>query len=229
MDLNSSLKVSLQTLAEPDYQKFSSNLLPGISNILGVRLPLLRKIAKKLSKSDWEMYLNQALDDSFEEIMLQGMTIGYVSSDLSTILPYVTNFVAKIDNWSICDSFCSSLKLPKQYPKEMWNYILPYLTDTREYYVRFGVVMLIFYYIDEEHIDNVLYLLDDIKHSGYYVRMAVAWAVSICYINFPQVTMNYLTNNTLDDDTYNKSLQKIVESLKIDSDTKKFIKSLRRR
>ena len=122
MEINNVIKEKLSVLAESKYQKFSSGLLPGIHNILGVRLPELRKIAKKLAKDDWQGYLQNASDDSFEEIMLQGITIGYVKSELSDILPYITIFVNKIDNWSVCDSFCSGLKLPKQYPKEMWEY-----------------------------------------------------------------------------------------------------------
>ncbi len=229
MDINYKIKEELSELAEPEYQKFSSRLLPNTNNVLGIRLPKLRKIAKRLAKSDWQLYLKNASDDSFEEIMLQGMTIGYVKAELIEILPYVTQFIAKIDNWSVCDSFCSGLKLPKDYHKEMWDYLIPYLSDNREYYVRFGIVMLIFYYIDEKHIDVVLKLLDAVKHPAYYVKMAAAWAISICYINFPEKTLNYLNNNTLDDETYNKTLQKIIESLKIDKDTKNLMRKMKRK
>ncbi len=229
MEINNVIKEELSVLAEPKYQKFSSGLLPGIHNILGVRLPELRKIAKKLAKDDWQGYLQNASDDSFEEIMLQGMTIGYVKSELSDILPYITTFVNKIDNWSVCDSFCSGLKLPKQYPKEMWKYLMSYLSATHEYHVRFGIVMLLFYYIDDNHIDETLKLLDCIKHPGYYVKMSVAWAISICYIKFPEKTIKFLKNNTLDDMTYNKALQKITESLQIDKDTKCLIRNMKRK
>jgi len=229
MEINNVIKEKLSILVEPKYQKFSSGLLPGVHNILGVRLPELRKIAKNLAKCDWQHYLQNASDDTFEEIMLQGMTIGYVKSELSDILPYITTFVNKIDNWSVCDSFCSGLKLPKQYPEEMWKYLMSYLSDTDEYHVRFGIVMLLFYYIDDNHIDEILKLLNYIKHPGYYVKMSVAWAISICYIRFPEKTIKFLKNNTLDDMTYNKTLQKITESLQIDKDTKSLIKNMKRK
>jgi hypothetical protein len=71
--------------------------------------------------------------------------------------------------------------------------------------------------------------LDAIKHPGYYVKMAAAWAISLCYIKFPRITMDYLQNSSLDDFTYNKALQKIIESYQVNQDTKKIIRSMKRK
>ena len=85
-------------------------------------------------------------------------------------------------------------------------------------------------FIDEEHIHELLRLYDDIRHEGYYVRMGVAWALSVCFVRFPEFTMRYLREgNTLDDFTYNKTLQKITESYRVDSDTKQVIKGMKRK
>lgn len=228
MNQNEIIRAKLLSLSEPEYQKFSSRLLPGVDNILGVRLPSLRQIAKELAKGDWQEYLNNARCDSFEEIMLQGMTLGYVKAELPLLLHYVTNFLPKINNWSVCDSFCSGLKLPKLYKEKMWAFILPHLNSSHAYTVRFGIVMLLNYYIDETYIDQVLSYLDQIKYDSYYVKMAVAWAISICFIKFPDKTIEYLNNNSLDDITYQKTLNKIIESQKIDSHTKSIIRKMRK-
>lgn len=224
------LRERLENLAEPEYQRFSSSLIPniGAERVLGVRLPNLRKIAKEIAKGDWREYLKVARDDSFEEVMLQGMVIGYAKTELSEMLIYIEEFLPKIDNWSVCDSFCTGLKVTKQYPDEIWRFIIPYLKDTRPYYIRFGVVMLIDYYIDKEHIDAALQYLDSIHHEDYYVKMAVAWAVSMYYVKLPEETLKYLKENHLDDFTYNKALQKITESLKVDNETKQMIKNMKR-
>ena len=95
--------------------------------------------------------------------------------------------------------------------------------------MRFGVVMLLDYYIEEAYIDRVLRLLNEARHDGYYVKMAVAWAVSVCYVKFPEKTMEYLKNNTLEDFTYNKALQKITESLRVGRDEKELIRSMKRK
>ena len=104
----------------------------------------------------------------------------------------------------------------------------PYLKSNKEFEIRFAVVIILNYYITEDYIDLVLETLDDVKHEGYYVKMAVAWAISLCFVKFEEKTMNYLKNNKLDDFTYNKSLQKICESLRVDKDTKAIIKSMKR-
>jgi len=214
---------------DSDYQQFSASLLPTITNILGVRIPALRIMAKQIVKDDWRMYLQQADHEYFEEVMLQGMVIGYAQMDIEERLQYITDFVPKIDNWSVCDRFCGGLKFTSTHQQPVWEFILPYLSSEHEYEVRFAVVMLLTYYVDEYYIQDVLRHLDRVQHEGYYVKMAVAWAISICYIHLPEPTMHYLQHNQLDRFTYNKALQKITESYRIDPETKHHIRSMRRK
>ena len=228
VDLNLEIKRELASMAEPEFRKFEASLLPGVENIIGVRLPSLRKLAKKLSKDEWRSYLECASDDTFEEIMLQGMVIGLVKTDVDEALRYAAEFVRKIDNWTVCDTFCTGLKVAKRHQDRVLEFVLPYLSDRREYHVRFGVVMLLAHYVNDFYIDTVLKVLDRVCHEGYYVKMAVAWAVSVCYVKFPSLTMEYLKNNCLDDDTYNKALRKIVESSKVDKGTKDMIRAMKR-
>lgn len=227
--MKNTIRTQIFELIEPEYQKFSAALIPNINNLLGVRLPELRKIAKKIAKNDWRTYLKTAEDDYFEETMLQGMVIGYIKTDIDEHLSYVTSFVPKIDNWSVCDSFCVGLKFTKEHSKRVWEFLQSYLSSENEFEVRFGVVMLLDFYIENEYIDEVLNLLDSTKHKGFYAQMAVAWAISICYIKSPNLTLDYLKDNTLDDFTYNKALQKITESYRVDKETKALIRSMKRK
>jgi 3-methyladenine DNA glycosylase AlkD len=216
-------------LADDEYKKFQENLCPDNDNIVGVRLPLLRDLAREIAKGDWRTYIKTAQDEYYEEIMLQGMVIGCVRTDVEERLRYITNFVPKIDNWGVCDSFCSGLKFTKSNMQRVWDYLQSYASSGQEFEVRFFVVMLLDFYIKENYVDKVLKSLDKVKHKGYYVRMAVAWAVSTCYIKFPEKTMEYLKNNTLDNFTYNKALQKIMESLRVGEDAKVIIRSMKRK
>ena len=100
------IKAELVRLAEPEYAVFSRRLLPGTENVLGVRLPLLRRLARRIAKGDWAAYLDTAGDGSFEEVMLQGMVIGAICAPPQEVLARTAAFVPKIDNWSVCDSFC---------------------------------------------------------------------------------------------------------------------------
>ncbi|GGH23680.1 DNA alkylation repair protein [Paenibacillus segetis] len=227
--MEQTIRELIMELAEEDYQKFSASLIPNINNVLGVRIPLLRNLAKQIVKGDWRTYLEHADQDYFEEVMLQGIVIGYIKADIEEILQYVRDFVPKIDNWSVCDSFCVGLKFVKTNRARVWDFLQPYLMSGKEYEIRFGVVMLLDYYIDEEYIERVLQCLDRINHEGYYVKMAVAWAVSICYVKLPEPTMTFLKGNSLDDFTYNKALQKITESYRVDQETKTIIRSMKRK
>lgn len=223
------IREQLIVQSEENYQKFSSRLLPNVDNILGVRIPNLRKMAKEIAKGEWRAYLEQANHQYFEELMIQGMVIGYAKAPVEEIVDYVRIFVPKITNWSVCDSFCSGLKITNKNKEIMWEVLLPYLSSDKEFEVRFAVVMLLNYYVDSEYIERVLQLLNGVQHEGYYAKMAVAWAISICYIKMPEPTLLFLKKNNLDDFTYHKALQKITDSLVIDQDTKVIIRSMKRK
>lgn len=222
------IRQKLSKLAEPEYQKFASSLLPETKNILGVRLPYLRKIAKQLAREGKFPKQMQATNISFEEIMLQGMVIGYIEGDFDTIQPMIKDFVPAIDNWSVCDSFCSGLKITNQYPAQMWNLLQDYLYSDGEFEARFGVVMLLNYFIKKEYLTKIFSIFDRITQDGYYCKMAVAWAISICYVKFPQETMTYLLKNELDEFTYLKALQKITESRQVSAEAKKIIQRMKK-
>ncbi len=221
----------LKSLSEPEYQKFNRGLIPGVDNILGVRSPYLRQIAREIAKYDWRSYLDEAEnnDDIYmEQTLIHGIVIGLIKTDLTEILKHVSTFLPKINNWAVCDSFCCGLKIADKYQSEVWEFLQPIFSDNHEYYLRFGVVMMLSHYINENYIDRVLASLDLIHHDGYYLKMAVAWAVSVCYIKFPTRTLEFLQHNSLDDLTFNKALQKICESKRIDLQTKALIKDLKR-
>ncbi|MDF2537186.1 MAG: alkylation repair protein [Herbinix sp.] len=223
-----SIKEELKELAEEKYRIFSASLIPGKENVLGVRLPLLRKLAVRIAKGDWQDYLNQAQDDTMEEVMLQGMVIGTIKTDIEVILKLTEEFIPKIDCWSVCDSFCGSLKIVKDNRERVWKFLQQYFNSDQEYDIRFGVVMLLGYYVLPEYYEKAFTIFDNIKQEGYYVKMAVAWAISTYYTSFPDQTLDYLKRCNLDDFTYNKALQKITESLKVDLKTKEIIRSMKR-
>ena len=216
------IKEKLLELSDPKYKEFHGGLCPGTENIIGVRVPVLRKYAQELFKEkDWKQTIEEIDNEYYEEIMLQGMLIGQAKNeDINTILKNVEKYVPKIDNWAICDVFCAGLKITKKYKKEMWNFIKKYLKSDKEFEKRFAVVMILDYYIDEEYLEEDFKIFDDIKHEGYYVKMAVAWAISLCLIKYYEDTLEYLKKSKIDNWTYNKAIQKAIESYRI-SDEKK--------
>lgn len=218
----------LRALAEPGYRAFASSLLPGVDNLLGVRLPILRRLSRKMASSQGAASLAGLTEDSFEETMLQGMIIGCLPGTPDEVLPLIAAFVPKITNWSLCDSFCSGLKIAARYPDDVWDFLIPYLSAGEEFAARFGVVMLLLYYLDDRHIDRVLALLDTVEQPEYYARMAVAWAVSACYVRYSEKTLAWLDDCRLDAFTCNKALQKAMESRCVTSAQRALLRARKR-
>ena len=230
--MKNEIKKELIKLSDAKYKEFHSGLCPGIDNILGIRVPILREYAKKLEK---QYTLNELLDniddEYYEEIMLQGMIIGLQTKEnWQTIEMAINNFVPKINNWAICDIFCAGLKITKKYKENMWEVVQKYLKSDSEFEIRFAVVMIIDYYISEEYLEKDFEIFNNITNQEYYVKMAVAWAISICLIKFYDKTLNYLLSDTkIDDWTYNKALQKAIESYRINEKQKEELRKMKRK
>lgn len=222
------IRKRLEKEADEKYQKFSASLIPNINNVLGVRVPVLRKIAKELYKTGEYSEFFNALAKYMEENLLKGMIIGLMKAPIEKVLPFVRDFVPLIDNWEVCDNFCSGLKVVEEDLELFWNFVQPYFSSKNEYDIRFAYVMLLNYYVIDDYIDKIFMIVDEFKDDRYYAKMAVAWLLSICYVKYPQKTEKYLKNSKLDDWTFNKSIQKICESLRVDKETKNNLKKLKR-
>lgn len=229
--IRAEVRTFLKENSDPAYRQFAAKLLPGIEGIQGVRLPRLRCLAKQLSQTRAEEYL-QAMDGEakplFEETMLEGMVIGYADLDFAVRLEYVAGFVPKIGNWSVCDSFCSGLKCSAVNEAQLWHFLQPYFVSEREFFARFAAVMALDFFVREDYLERVLTALASVRQEGCYARMAVAWAVSVCFVKFPGRLLAYLQDNPLDDVTYHKALQKITESQRVGEADKEIIRGLQR-
>ena len=219
-------------LARRANKPFTQGLHPGVPHVLGLRIPDLRSLAKRIASKDWERYLSDAGEYYMEERILHGLVLGYIHPDnLEMYLKRVTRFVSLINSWSVCDTFSFAGGYPYVIKNQecIWSYLKVRMQGTQEYEVRFGVVMAIKYFIIQRYVDELFNCLDSISNEGYYARMAVAWAISVCYVKFPTRTLEYLSQNNLDDFTYNKSLQKILESYRVSDSDKQLIKSMKRK
>ena len=221
----------IKAYVDPKYKEFSQKLIPNNEEILGIRLPQLRIFAKDIANDDWQSYFNVAQNDSHEEILLQGLVIGYIrynKGNFNDILKLIETFIPKINNWAVCDTFCAGLKIIKKNKKQMFEFLVPYIESSEEFKQRFAVVILMDYFINEEYIDKLFIIFNSIKSDKYYTNMAIAWALSFCFIKFEEKTFIYLNNNNLNNFTYNKALQKIIESLRISEDTKANVRKMKR-
>ena len=217
----------LYSLEDNKYREFSSKLIFD-SNIIGIRTPILKQIAREISVSDYNYFILNNTHKTYEENMLEGLVLGYLKIDFNNVIDLLNNFVKYIDNWAVCDQTAANLKIFKKNKDKGLNAIKKYLKDKNYWINRFGYVLLLDYYIEDKYLYEIFKFFDDYKDE-YYVKMSIAWLISTCYIKYKDKTIEYLKNNTLDDWTFNKAIQKIIESKRVSLKDKEYLKGLKRK
>ena len=163
-----------------------------------------------------------------EEKVLYGFILGYSKIDFQERLKRIDFFINIIDNWAVCDIVDSSFKFINKNKEDFYNYLASKLSATNPWEQRFIFVMLLAYYIEDKYLKDIFKICEKIKSDEYYVKMAKAWLLSICYVKFKNETYKFLEKTKLDNWTVNKSIQKIRESLRVTKEEKEKILLLKR-
>lgn len=228
------IRQKMQALAEEDYREFNRKLIPGVDRVLGIRLPVLRKFAKETAKGDFRAYLDEmeeqeSTDLYHEEIMCQGMVLGYARMEREERRKYLDRFVPRITNWAVCDCSVTGYKYMEKEPDYWFDYLRKYQGSPEEFEIRFMIVAMMSHFVDQEHIDEILRICAETRHDGYYAKMGIAWTIQVCYVKFPEKTRNLLEHNEMDDFTHNKAIQKIRESYRVGREEKEALNLLKRK
>ena len=234
MELKNEVKRYLLKLEDKKYLEFSKDLNAKVENFkqIGVRIPMIRSYAKELSKSyDLAFLMNNIDEEYYEELMLKGILIGsFKKISYDELEKYICIFVPKINDWAICDCFCNSLKITKKYHKQMWKLINRYLKSKKEFEVRFALVMILNYYIDYKYIEEIYRIINNVNLDKYYVKMANAWLISYCCIKYYDRTFEFLKEKCIIDKwTFNKGIQKAIESYRITNEQKQKLKKIKKK
>jgi 3-methyladenine DNA glycosylase AlkD len=225
------IDVILNKHIDQKYREFHKRICTTKYVILGIRLPILKSICKDLIKKyDYKDIINSLNNKYYEHILLEGLVIANIKINNDERLKLIDKYLKKIDNWAICDSFCCSLKMFKKEQDKYIKIIDKYINSNKEYYVRFSIVILLLYYINDNYIDYVLNKLVSIKNEEYYVKMAISWAISVCLVKYFNKTKKYLEDNKYNFDlfVYNKALQKARESYRLKEEEKNILKEMKR-
>ena len=209
-----------------NYRNFHSKLILNEMPLIGIRTPLLKELAKKISMGDYQSFIKENQHYYYEENVLHGLLIGYLKIDFAYVLKELDNFLPYNLNWAINDIVCANTKLFKINKEKGYQWILKLLQTKDPWKIRFGLVLLLNYYITEEYIDQILDLCTQEYIDHYYVNMAIAWLLSICYINYPDKTITLLKNNLLSLWIHNKTISKIRDSYRVSKDQKNYLKTL---
>lgn len=201
----------------------SDEYLERHTKILNTKMPVyalsianIRLVAKNIFKGDYLEFLKQTQNNSYEEVTIEGLVIAQIGDlDLQTKL--LADWTTNIDNWSSCDTVVSSLKALKK-SKDKAKYFEHYKQmcfDEREFVARVGIVCLMTNFLEDKYIDEILEACKNVKHQGYYVKMAVAWLISFAFMKFKNKTYALLQQKCLDKFTQNKAISKCRDSFQV--------------
>ena len=216
-------------LQEVNYKQFHSKLMPTINPdiIIGVRTPALRKLAKQLAgTSEAERFFRQLPHVYYEENNLHGFLLESIK-DFDTCIKALNEFLPYVDNWATCDMM--SPKVLRTDLPRLYEWVKIWIASGETYTLRFGVNMLMKYYLEEAFLPEYPELVASVRSEEYYVKMVVAWYFATALAKQYEVILPYLTEHRLDVWTHNKTIQKAVESYRITPEQKNYLKTLKRK
>lgn len=217
----------LSELSDPTYRDFHAGLIPNISpeTILGVRVPALRKLARELRGSAEAQEFMAALPhEYYDENCLHGLLINDIK-DFGATVSALDAFLPYVDNWAVCDLI--SPRSFKSRPPELPAHVRRWLESSHSYTVRFGIGVLMSFYLDEDFEPAQLEAVAERCCEEYYVNMMVAWYFATALAKQPEAALPYIENRRLSRWTHNKAIQKSIESRRIPDETKAYLKTLR--
>ena len=221
------IRAQLFALQDKEYQVFNSRLMPTLppETVIGVRVPLLRRLAKQLADTPQAVAFVQCLPHFYyEENALHAFLLESVR-DFGTALAATERFLPYVDNWAVCDSF--SPKVFAQHKPELLSAIRRWLGSDQVYTVRYGIGMLMRYYLDESLRPEYLAWVGGVHSGEYYLNMMRAWYFATALAKQPAAALPWLIEKRLDVWTHNKTIQKAVESRRITPEQKQTLRALR--
>ena len=209
------VKAQLTDLAQGNesYAAFNQRIVNTKMPVIGVRVPDLRRLARGLapnmSAADISKLLT-AKNESFDYVLLCGLLITHARLDDLVAIDLAKQYLPLVDSWAHIDVF---VEKKRRFAGEIWwDFALECLQNEDEFTVRYGVISLMTNFLDEAHIDQVFAALRNVKHDGYYVKMALAWLYATAAVNFFELTLAELEDEHIDTWTRNKAYQKMRES-----------------
>lgn len=228
MSLNP-LTQALFELKDDNYREFHAKLIPNVpaEKIIGVRTPALRDFAKKVAKmQEVRAFLKDLPHFYYEENNLHGALLSLIfSNDIGQFLAEIERFLPYVDNWATCDML--SPKIFKKNLPLVYEKVKGWLKSGKTYTVRFGIVTLLGFFLDDAFKPEMLQLVADVKPGEFYVKMAAAWYFSVALVKQYDAALPYFKNKQLDPWTHNKAIQKALESRRVSPETKEYLKSLK--
>ena len=222
-----SLQERLFAMQDKQYAAFQAKLTPGVpvESFIGIRVPVLRKFAKELTKEAVsEEFLHQLPHEYYDENMLHGLLISQVK-DYEECIQLTDRFLPFVDNWAVCDIM--SPKVFAKHKKELLAKIKTWSKSLHVYTCRFGIETLMSHYLDEDFKAEYLEIPASVRSEEYYVKMMVAWFFATALAMQWDQAIPYIEQRRLAPWTHNKTIQKAIESYRITPEQKEYLRTLK--
>lgn len=221
------IRQSLFGLQDIKYRDFQAKLIPGMGTetMIGVRTPDLRKLAKQMYKrEDIGIFLQDLPHRYFDENQVHAFIVSELKN-FELCMDEVERFLPFVDNWATCDQM--SPKVFKKHRQELLAKIREWISSGHTYTVRFGIGMLMQYFLDEDFDPAYAELAAGIHSEEYYVNMMIAWYFATALAKQYEAVLPYIEERRLDPWVHNKTIQKAVESYRVSAEHKDYLRSLK--
>ena len=225
--ISDEIRDELFKMQDIGYRDFNSKLIPTVKkeDMIGVRTPELRKYAKKLLKEEGvEDFLHSLPHKYFDENQLHAFIISEIK-DFKLCIDELIIFLPYLDNWATCDQL--SPKIFKKYRNDLLPHIYEWLKSDKTYTVRFGIGMLMEHFLDEDFKTEYPEMVAAVRSEEYYINMMTAWYFATALAKQYESILPFIEGNKLDTWTHNKSIQKAIESNRINAEQKNYLKGLK--
>ena len=217
--------ISLQDLKYRDFH--TSLVLNSKYEFIGIRTPIMKDIAKQIAKGNIEEFLKYTQDKYYEEIMIQGLVISHIK-DEKIFYKYFKKHIKKIDNWALCDTFCSAIKIVEKHEYKYFKEAIELSLNSKEFISRVGLIIILGHFIKQENLSSIFDTLNKITSDKFYINMAEAWLVCEMYTKFPKETTEFIKKNNLNKFTQNKAISKIHDSFRVSAKEKELLKKYKK-
>lgn len=221
--------IELLNRLKPEVKSGFNPIIPNSKRIRGIAVPKLRKVAQEVARNGYEEFLESNPNSDFEMEMIHSFVIGYAKDEIEKVVSYLKQWAEELHDWAVCDALCQNFRTARKYRMYVWQEVIePFGRSKEEFKQRVASILILSHYLTDESIDKDLKLLDEIKCNGYYAEMGVAWAVATAIAKQRDKTMAYMKHCNLERTTYNKAIQKMIESLRVKEEDKEILRKMKK-
>lgn len=219
--------VELKRNADAEYKNFNDKIIVSGYETIGVRIPVIKRIAKSVLQTEISDYLENCKFEYYECTLVYGLLIARLS--FNEMWDKKDYYLSKCDGWGLVDSFVPAIKVSVSDMERFYYLLIEEIEKQKDFHLRFRIVALMTFFIGGIHTKEILNSTEALDGKGYYNDMAIAWLISAAFVKQRESTLKFLENDKLGKFTHNKAISKINDSLRVNVEDKTYLKTLRKR